>query len=154
MAAGVNFKGIVIRHRRLILTIALGVLALCWYVARVPDPFYRDPQPVRTLKRHREEIMRYLASIEQGRVRERNDGRGYFLLDTLADCDVSVVEKEGNCIVIAFAFMPTDAVPQLIYSPSGVSALPERYVQPGKYRITYFELKQLDDHWFYCLWDN
>jgi hypothetical protein len=153
----------VIRRHRFFIASAVSLLlcAATAYVAWVPDPFYRDPPPIRTLKRNRKSIMQYLDSIRAGRVPLRSDGKGYFVLDSFGD-DVNRVESKDGCIVITFWFMPTDAIPQLVYSPSGFDGLPPLYkhadlsdsAHNNADGLTYFHREQVDGKWFYCVWDN
>lgn len=141
-------------RRTLILWVALpgaALLAASWYLLTVPDPFYRDPAPVRTLKRNRKEIAEYIESIKAGRVGRKNGE--YHLLQSLYRDGATHVRDDGKCIVITFAFLPTDAVPQLIYSPDGSQGLPKRYLLGGL-DWSFFELQQLEENWFFCRWDQ
>ena len=116
----------------------------------------RPATPIELLKQHRAEIMRYIASIDAGKISLRDGDNGYYVLKCLADYNGDgpiTVKREDGCIVITFAFMPTDHVPELIYSPSGRDSLPTFYKvkQAG---ITFWKLTQVDRNWFYCEWDN
>lgn len=71
----------------------------------------------------------------------------------LDGCDVHHISVTDGVVEITFTFMPTDAVPVLIYSPSGLKGLPPGYQKPGP-TYSYFKQEKLDEHWFYCEWDN
>jgi hypothetical protein len=148
---------------RWLLIIMIGAVALCvgglsWYAMTVPDPFYAEPGPVRTLKRHRGRIDTYIENVYAGRIPARKGGQGYYVLDVLGEHGARYVRLEEGCVVITFEFMPTDAVPTLIYSPRGPAGLPDKYRPRGKrddcppgWRV--FAFTPIDDNWTYCLWD-
>jgi hypothetical protein len=127
-----------------------------WYATHIPDPFYRDPGPVRALKRNRATIDAYIERLYAGKV--SRDHRSYAIPQCLIDQDARYVYQKGDCIVISFAFICVDAVPVLIYSPRGYEGLPEKY-RPGwdasRGRPKYvFDFTQIDSNWFYCKWDS
>lgn len=126
----------------IIATVLAGV-GLGYYFIFIPDPFLRLPGSIRTLKRNQEAIETYIGSINAGRIPLREGQRGYFLLDVLARGGATYVQKDGDCVVITFEFMPTDAVPELIYSPRGSAGLPKRY-QDGCECWSIFEKTQID----------
>lgn len=150
------------RHKWL-LVIAVGSLVFCvgaliWYVTTVPDPFYAEDEPVRTLKRNRERIDAYIENVYAGQIPKRADDQGYYVLDSLANHGARYVRVEQGCVVIYFACMPTDAVPTLIYSPQGQAGVPEEYKPAGqrnncppKWEV--FDFTPIDAHWTYCHWD-
>jgi hypothetical protein len=144
-----------LRRRWLLL---LGAALFAWYVSAVPDPFYLQPGPVRAFRRNRERIEAYVASIEAGRVPMREHNRGYYVLDVLLAHDATYVRKEGDCVVVTFAFMPTDPVPVLVYSPKWLAGLPGAYWpggrpagKPSTWKV--YDFTPTDDNWFYLRWD-
>jgi hypothetical protein len=72
----------------------------------------------------------------------------------LTDCEVVYIKQKGDCVVFTFPFICVDSVPMLFYSPRGVEGLPEGFWTGGQPLDRYFEPRQIDDHWFYCLWDS
>jgi hypothetical protein len=127
--------------------------ALLLYLKTVPDPLYRDPAPVRALKRNRSRIDRYLESLQAGRVPKRSDGRGYYVLDVLLDHEASTVQVSEGCVIITFSAMPSDPVPELIFSPRGKNGLPLRYQLGDGGQVRFLEFRPIDELWYYCLWD-
>ena len=71
----------------------------------------------------------------------------------MIDNDVKQVVRRDGFIEITFWFMPTDAVPQLLYSPRGLEGLPKEYRSGGSGRA-YWKFVPIDDKWFYCEWDD
>ncbi len=63
------------------------------------------------------------------------------------------MEKKGDCFVVVFGFMPTDAVPELWFSPNGFDPLPPdlEALKQGK---RYFDWEQLSLQWGACHWDQ
>src|SRR5689334_158978 len=73
---------------------------------------------IRCFEKHEAAIRTYVGNILNGRIAA--DGKGeYPVLDKLGECDAYRVRKVDECVVITFRFMPTDAVPELWYSPKG-----------------------------------
>lgn len=133
----------------LVLTVvfAVGFLAIRWTQRTLSVPY-----PIRVLKRHQGDILTYFASIKAGRIPEREAGNGYYLLDVLADSGATYVQQQGDCMVITFEFMPTDAVPQLVHCPHGVEPLPA-YAVERKAACGFFEWTLIEPNWAYCRWN-
>jgi hypothetical protein len=150
MRLSIRIHVAVLAASAVLFVVAGGVFLYCLVVS---DPFFEGPHPVRTLRRHRSDIETYVESIYAGRIPERNGDKGYYILDVLGANEVTYVRKVEGCIVITFAFMPTDAVPELIYSPLGQQGLPAEY-RANNGRWSFFQLTPIDEKWFYCLWDQ
>jgi hypothetical protein len=146
------------RGRRLRLLAVLSLLAVGFLVHTLAVTGFGQPGPIRTLQWNRERIEHYIFNIYADLIPQREDGQGYYVLDVLADADARYVRREGDSVVISFAFLPPDAVPVLIYSPSGWAGVPERYRPGGSRRgepetWEVFDFRQIDGRWFYCCWD-
>jgi hypothetical protein len=142
MKKGSNKRGCLLS---VIVVILAGVLLLNRYLLNSNDP-------TRILLRNQQRIEDYVDSIYAGRVPLRDPNNGYQIPGFLLEKGVSYVRNEEGCVVITFSFMPTDPVPELIYSPAGIDGLPARFKSdPSK--LSFFELKHITDRWFYCEWD-
>lgn len=104
------------------------------------------PAPIRAFRSNRAAYERVAAEVLSGKLtysRERQsiivkpDSLGY----RLANDGTRYVRQAGTCIEFSFEFMPTDAIPLLVYSPNGPTAIPAR---SGIY-----EIQQLAPNWFY-----
>ena len=74
----------------------------------------------------------------------------------MLDSGVKDVCRQEGCVVIDFNFMPTDPVPELIYSPRGLGGVPGSYRSGifAGHKMPYWKFVSIDEHWFYCEWDN
>jgi hypothetical protein len=113
----------------------------------------RGNTPAEVFAKNESEIRQYVANLRAGKIPRSPDGRGFLVLKVLGDNGVTRVEQNANCTVITFGFMPTDAVPQLWYSPTGFSPLPvPLHDLKGQSKV--FTWRQLKDDWGFCEWDN
>jgi hypothetical protein len=106
-------------------------------------------------RKHRKTFDAYVARTQRDEV--KHDERGYAMPQLFIDSDIKQVRRRGECVEIIFSFMPTDAVPLYIYSPQGLPGVPEEYRAHGAAdgtRHVYLKLVPIDDHWFYCEWDD
>lgn len=113
---------------------------------------YYPTGPVGVLQTNRDAITNYAKSILTETIQE-GETPGYPMPRILRQNGARSVRRSGGCVVIQFEFMPTDAIPELIYSPKGYDGLPQNYKTPGK-EITFFRLQKIDEKWFFCEWDN
>jgi hypothetical protein len=60
----------------------------------------------------------------------------------------------GECTTCSFPFICIDSVPMLFYSPRGLESLPEGFWTGGNNGNKYFKPQQIDNHWFFCRWDQ
>jgi hypothetical protein len=123
-----------------------GVVALLWSSRKMSVP-----APIQVLQTHETRILEYIDSIRHGKIPRRDDGRGFAVLDVLVNAGATQVRTEDNCVVITFGFMPTDAVPELIYCADGFDPLPT--VLLDRKRKAYFEMTTISPQWIYCRWD-
>lgn len=135
------------------LLIALIVLTLGLVGTHTGLRWLRGNTPAEVLSKNEKEIRQYIADVQLGKFPKRADGRGFPVLNVLANNGARYVERNGDCIVITFGFMPTDPVPQLWYSPSGFSPVPLP-IQHLKARHKLFVWHQLQSDWGYCEWDD
>jgi hypothetical protein len=142
--------------RKLTLICGLALAAGCAFA--VYDLMHLDYGPVRALRRNRAAVEEYVQNLYAGRIPERKDGQGYYVLDVLADYDARYVRIEGGCVFITFAFFPTDAIPALIYSPKGLEGLPPLFrpdlvnsVDPS---MRLYDFRRIDDYWYYMRYDS
>jgi hypothetical protein len=56
--------------------------------------------------------------------------------------------------VFTFPFICVDALPMLLYSPGGRDGLPAGFWTGGAPLSRYFAPQQIDEHCFYCRWDQ
>ena len=113
--------------------------------------FYRvfEPAPKKAFYSHREEIMKYVESINLGRIPKRSDrSELYRSLDVLMPYGLSTVSKDADgTIVFVFDSLPCDPTPTLIYCPHNEEDLTK--IKPvGGTAIIKGEM--LERHWFYC----
>jgi hypothetical protein len=121
-------------------------------------PFYwlkhqwMQDNPPSVYRYYQAELDRYAQRLQTGAVRYV-EGRGYGIPQFLIDHGARYVVKKGDCYVVIFGFMPTDAVPELWFSPDGFDPIPAELasVKNGK---GYFHWKQLSAHWGACHWDQ
>src|SRR5206468_6615327 len=110
------------------------------------------PTPVEVFEKDEAEIRTYVSNLQAGKIPRRSGDNGYAILHVLADHDATYVKREGNCVVITFAFMPTDAVPQLWYSADGFDSLPEPFAKLKSHK--FFKWHRIRKDWGYCEWDD
>ena len=72
-------------------------------------------------------------------------------MQTLACKQTSIIYLPG--ILTVLGFMPTDAVPELWYSPKGFDPLPPG-LEERKRTSSYFHWEQLAPNWGACHWDQ
>ena len=140
--------------RRRSLLLASGLVAAALVVVLILHVVRRIffPTPTEVFERNEADIRLYVSNIQAGKIPERASGNGYAILQVLADHDATYVQKDGNCVVITFAFMPTDAVPQLWYSPGGFDPLPQPFAALTTHK--YFKWQRIRNDWAYCEWDD
>lgn len=93
----------------------------------------------------------YVSRLQAGRVAQNSDGQ-YAIPQFLIDRGARHIARDGNCFVITFGFMTTDAVPELWFSPSGFDPLPAGIAE--RKRHGYFQFRRLSAHWAECDWDD
>jgi len=108
--------------------------------------------PSRVFLKNEKSIRNYVARVQADKIPVGADG-GVLLLDVLAAHGATSVRKKGPCVVITFAFMPTDAVPELWYSPAGFEPLPDS-LGALRAQSRSFKLTRIRDDWAYVEWDN
>ena len=106
------------------------------------------PDPVRIFREHEVELRDYVRRINAGQVQE-ND-RGYALPQFLIDDGAKEIKKKDGCIVIVFNFLPTDAVPELLYCERGFNPLPAELAERKK--LAFFRWELLAPDWGFCKW--
>jgi hypothetical protein len=102
-------------------------------------------------KQNRAGFDAYVTRILDGKVTSVN--AEYAVPQFMIDNNVKQVIQRDGVIEITFWFMPTDAVPQLLYSPRGIEGLPNEYRNGGPGRA-YWKFVPIDDKWSYCEWDD
>ena len=133
------------------LLIAFGIVCVGFAIVGAVRYWQWRNEPPQILRAHIATIQIYVDNIESGKISALTPDGEYPILNVLQDRGVTHVRKIGNRIVMIFAFMPTDAVPELWYSPDGFTS---EWVAERKKSKAFFEWKQIDNHWGYCLWDN
>jgi len=108
-----------------------------------PAAVYRHYQP---------ELHRYAERLQAGEVHSV-EGRGYAIPQFLIDHGARYVVQKGDCFVVIFEFLPTDAVPELWFSPNGFDPLPPD-LAALKQDKEYFRWEQLSPQWGACHWDQ
>jgi hypothetical protein len=108
--------------------------------------------PAAVYRCYKAELHRYAERLQAGEVRYV-EGRGYGIPQFLIDHGARYVVKKGDCYVVIFGFMPTDAVPELWFSPNGFDPLPLD-LETLKHGKGYFHWEQLSSQWGACLWDQ
>lgn len=136
-----------------LLIIFLLLFSVAFVAGRLVLRAIRGSTPAEIFAENEKEIRQYVGNIQSGKIPKSPDGRGFLVLKVLGDAGVTRVDQNANCVVVTFGFMPTDAVPQLWYSPTGFSPVPTA-VKELKTRAKYFKWRQLRDDWGYCEWDN
>jgi hypothetical protein len=133
------------------LPIVLIVAGVRWIESWPPNSLETR---VAFFRRHQTEFGAYVERIRDGKV--ASGASGYALPQFMIDNDVKQANQENGCVVITFWFMPTDAVPNLIYAPHGVKEVPDDYKSGGPEgaKWAYWKFLPIDDKWFYCEWDN
>jgi hypothetical protein len=134
-----------------LLTVFTVLLAICGLAWNWLEHQRMQNHPARIFLRYEQELRRYGARLESGEVYSEAD-RGYALPQYLIDHGARSCTKEGDCFIIHFSFMPTDAVPELWYSPYGFEPLPEELAQ--RRQNSYFRFTQLATDWGECYWDQ
>jgi hypothetical protein len=133
----------------------LAVVALVFGCCGLPlyllDHQRMQNNPKRIFRRYEPELRGYAHRLEAGEVYSE-EGRGYAIPPFLIDHGARYTTKEGDCFVISFGFMPTDAVPELWYCPKGFDPLPEALAD--RKRHSYFQFVQLAPDWAECHWDQ
>jgi hypothetical protein len=109
------------------------------------------PDPVQIFREREAVLRKYVRQIDDGQIKQV-ESCGYPIPQSLIDAGVKAVTTQDGCVVITFWFLPTDAVPELWYSPRGFDPLPKGLEE--RKRENYFESEQLTPDWFFCKWDN
>ena len=107
------------------LIIAAIALAVTFIAGRMILRAISGSTPPEVFADNEKEIRTYIANLQLGKIPNSPDGRGFLVLKVLGDNGATHVDQEGGYVVITFGFMPTDAVSQLWYSPSGFAPLPQ-----------------------------
>ncbi len=143
------------RLRRILLVVlpAVAVLGSCGGLLGYWLRHLRmQDNPAAVYRYYRPELHRYAERLQAGEVHSVA-GRGYGIPQFLIDHGARYVVKEGDCFVVVFGFMPTDAVPELWFSPRGFDPLPPdlEALKRGK---GYFRWEPLSPQWGACYWDQ
>ena len=123
-----------------------GLPLYCLHHMRMQD------NPALVYRCYERELHRYAERLEAGNV-YHEPNRGYAIPQFLIDHGARYVVKKDECFVVVFGFMPTDAVPELWYSPKGFDHLPPG-LEELKRKSGYFQWEQLSHHWSACHWDQ
>jgi hypothetical protein len=107
--------------------------------------------PAAVYRCYESDLHRYAERLQGGEIRSI-DGRGYDIPQFLIDHGARSVVKKGECFVVIFGFLPTDAVPELWFSPSGFDPLPPE-LNARKQGKGHFDCEQLSPQWAACHWD-
>jgi hypothetical protein len=107
--------------------------------------------PAAVYRHYEPDFHRFAERLQAGEIRGI-EGRGYAMPQFLIDHGAQYVVKKGDCFVVIFSFMPTDAVPELWFSPSGFDPLPPD-LESRKQGNGYFHWEQLSSQWGACHWD-
>jgi hypothetical protein len=138
--------------RTLAASLAVAVLL---YVAFRVGRWGGSPAEVSALRDNREDFTRCAERVLRGEGIQQDGAEGERLLNALQRAGVKGVRQEGGCVFFTFWFMPTDSIPELIYSPTGYGGLPTMAVNPAggpsHRHLTHFEY--IDQEWFYWAWD-
>ena len=105
-------------------------------------------------RHHRAMFDEYVGAVLAGKVASGSSGLA--VTQVMLDNGLESVGRKDGCVVLTFSFMPTDAVPELIYSARGLAGVPEMY-KSGKtegQKLPYWKFVSIDEHWFYCEWDS
>jgi hypothetical protein len=124
------------------------VLAFCGWSWLGQWRAYGDPS--RVYARHNAQLVEYTRHWQTGELKP--DARGEYAMPRfLADCGATHARQEGDCLVVTFGFLPTDAVPELWFSPSGFDTPPAGIADRKK--CAYFRFALLSPTWAECDWD-
>jgi hypothetical protein len=113
---------------------------------------WMQDNPAAVCRHYESELHRYAERLQAGEVRSV-EGRGYAIPQLLIDHGARYVVKQGDCFVVSFRFMPTDAVPELWFSPNSFDPLPPD-LEALKQSKGYFRWEQLSPQWGACHWDQ
>jgi hypothetical protein len=134
----------------------VAVVGLAVLVSNGFHDLRMQDDPVLIYQYYEEDLQRYADRLEGGKVKSEpiwdHGIRGYYMPQFLISHGARYAFKEGDCFVISFSFMPTDAVPELWYSPNGFEPLPQG-LQDRQRRYNYFKWQQLSPKWGACYWD-
>lgn len=108
--------------------------------------------PALVYRHYDRELHRYAERLVSGEVYSEPN-RGYAIPQFLIDHGARYVVKKDECFVVVFGFMPTDAVPELWYSPKGFDPLPAG-LEVLKQHSGYFHWEELSPNWGACFWDQ
>jgi hypothetical protein len=108
--------------------------------------------PALVYRHYERQLHSYAERLMAGAVYSEPD-YGYAIPQFLIDHGARYVRKQNDCFVVIFGFMPTDAVPELWYSPKGFAPLPTR-LEELKRHSAYFRWEELSPNWGACFWDQ
>jgi hypothetical protein len=113
----------------------------------------REDHPIPVFRKHEAELREYAESVRTGKVESSTEGwGGYPMPQWLVDEGAKHTDLRDGCVVITFFFMPTDAIPELWYSPAGFDPMPKA-LQERKQK-PFFRWEQLAPDWGVCWWDT
>jgi hypothetical protein len=133
------------------LPVVAGMLVCCGLPLYWSHQQRMQDNPARVYRHYQSELHRYAERLQAGEVRYV-EGRGYALPQFLIDQGARYVIKIDDCFVVVFGFMPTDAVPELWFSPNGLNPRP-RTLERRAHGKGHFEWEQLSPNWGACYWD-
>jgi hypothetical protein len=108
--------------------------------------------PAAVYRQYEAELHRYAERLQAGDV-NNVEGRGYGIPQFLIAHGARYVVKRGDCYVVVFGFMPTDAVPELWFNANGFDPLPPE-LDELKRQSGFLQWEQLSPQWGACHWDQ
>ncbi len=141
-----------LRSLLIVVTVSSVLMGVILWIKHALPPYSLDTR-IAFFKRNQAEFNAYVQRIRDGKVGSVDSE--YAIPRFMINHDVKCVAKSDDCIVMNFWFMPTDEVPELIYSPRGLAGVPDVYRNGGPKggKWAYWKFVPIDDKWFYCEWD-
>jgi hypothetical protein len=143
-------------RRKLFYGFVIGLIACLmagfWYLLFVPDPLYREPQPVRMILRHRAELDAFAERVHLGERVELGPGGSQFPAALIYQRSFGGtlyprVYLDDGCLIVQYEWGPLDGNDYLIHSPRGYEGVPEKYkVREEPY---FYHLQPVTAEWFY-----
>lgn len=122
--------------------VSVGCVSIIFYLFT----YFKEPLPVRAYHKHHDEIIKYVKSINEGKIAE-SKGRngGYVILDTPEGL-IAVRKTIDGAIHFVFESSPLDSTPVLVFCPESKFDIRKITTLGGDVII---KGECLDPNWFY-----
>jgi hypothetical protein len=111
------------------------------------DHFYGYCCPEKIYPHYKQELQVYAERLDAGVVHESVPNRGYDLPQCLIDNGARYCNKFGNCYCITFESLLDNPVPELWYSPTGFTDVPQIVSEVKHLKARW---QKLDTNWACC----